>query len=43
MLVMSDKIGSWKLHLAAVPKCLPLFAAAGHFTYVKSSYLISRT
>jgi len=39
MLVMSDKIGSWKLHLAAVSKCLPLFAAAGHFNYVKSSYL----
>ena len=33
---MSDKIGSRKLHLAAVCKCLPLFAAAGHF---KSSCL----
>jgi len=45
MLVMSDRIGSWKLHLAAAApcfmfaKCLPLFAAAGHLNYVKSSYL----
>ena len=43
MLVMADRIGSGKLHLTAVSKCLPLFVATGHFNFVKSSYLIFRT
>ena len=39
MLAMADRIGLWEMHLAAVAHCLPLFAAAGHFNYVKSAYL----
>ena len=26
--------GSWEMHLAAISKCLPIFAAAGHFNYL---------
>jgi len=38
-LVIADRTGSWEMHLAAVADCLPMFAAAGHFNYVKSAYL----
>ena len=27
------------MHLGAISKCLPIFAAAGHFNYLKSAYL----
>jgi len=35
----ADRTGSWRLHLSAVSDYIPVFAAAGHFNYVKSSYL----
>ena len=38
-LIRADRTGSWRLHLSAVSDCIPVFAAAGHFNYVKSSYL----
>lgn len=38
MLVMADRMGSWEMQRVAVADCLPLFAAAGHFNYVKSAY-----
>lgn len=39
MLVMGDRMGSWNIHLCAAAECLPIFAAAGHFKYLKSAYL----
>ena len=38
-LVEADRAGSWEMHLHAVPKCLPIFAAAIHGNYLKSAYL----
>ena len=38
-LVMADRKGSWTTHLWAIAECLPIFAAAGHFNYLKSAYL----
>lgn len=38
-LIRADRTGSWRLHLSAVSDCMPIFAAAGHYNYVKSSYL----
>ena len=38
-LITADRIGSWTLHLEAFSACLPIFAAAGHFNYLKSAYL----
>ncbi|KAL2082773.1 hypothetical protein ACEWY4_022591 [Coilia grayii] len=38
-LIMADRTGSWLMHLRAVSDCLPIFAAAGHFNYLKSAYL----
>ena len=35
---MADRIGSWSMHLKAVTDCLSIFAAAGHFNYLKSAY-----
>ena len=37
-LIMADRTGSWSMHLQAVGDCLPIFAAAGHFNYLKSAY-----
>ena len=37
-LIMADRTGSWLLHLSAVSDCLPIFAAAGHYSYLKSAY-----
>jgi hypothetical protein len=39
MLLMADRMGSWDRHLHAVAECLPIFAAAGHYNYLKSGYL----
>ena len=39
MLLMADRIGSWDRHLSAVGECLPIFAAAGHYNYLKLTYL----
>ena len=38
-LIEADCIGSWMPHLHAVAECLPIFAAAGHGSYLKSAYL----
>ena len=35
----SDRTGSWDMHLGTISNCLPIFAAAGHFNYLKSDYL----
>ena len=36
---MADRTGSWQTHIAALTECLPIFAAAGHFNYLKSAHL----
>ena len=41
-LVTADWIGNWDLHLEAIQQALPIFAASGHFNYVKSGYLYLR-
>lgn len=38
-LIRADRSGSWNLHLQTVADCLPIFAAAGHYNYLKSAYL----
>ena len=38
-LVMADRKRYWSTHLWAIAECLPIFAAAGHFNYLKSAYL----
>ena len=38
-LVAADRMGCWELHLSAIAACLPVFAAAGHSNYLKSSRL----
>ena len=38
-LITADRTGSWKLHLDAVTACLPIFASAGHYNYLKAAYL----
>jgi len=37
-LVMADRIGSWQMHLRAVSDCIAIFAAAGHYNYLKSTH-----
>lgn len=37
-LIKADRTGSWMMHLRAVLDCLPIFAAAGHYNYLKSAY-----
>jgi len=37
MLIKADHTGSWLMHLQAVSNCLPVFAAAGHFNYLRSA------
>jgi len=37
-LVMADRIGSWQMHLRAVSDCITIFAAAGHYNYLKSTH-----
>ena len=37
-LMKADRTGSWLMHLRAVSDCLPIFAAAGHYNYLKSAY-----
>ena len=39
MFVLADRTGSLSTHLLAIAECLPMFAAAGHFNYLKSAYL----
>ena len=38
-LITADRIGNWDLHLEAIQQALPIFAASGHFNYLKSGYL----
>ena len=35
-LITADRTGSWLLHLRAVSDCMPIFAVAGHYKYLKS-------
>ena len=37
-LVAADRTGSWSAHLHAISNCIPIFAAAGHYNYLKSTY-----
>ena len=36
--IKADRTGSWLLHLRAVLDCLPIFATAGHYNYLKPVY-----
>ena len=38
-LTKAKKTGSWLMHLHAVSDCIPIFAAAGHYSYLKSAYI----
>ena len=38
MLIKADRAGSWLVHLQAMFNCLTVFAAAGHFNYLRSSH-----
>ena len=33
-----DRTGDWEMHLNVLQNCLPLFASAGHYNYLKSVY-----
>ena len=37
-LIEADRSGSWNMHLSAIQECLPIFAAAGHYNYLKSAH-----
>lgn len=37
-LLKADRTGNWQMHLQTLFECLPIFAAAGHFNYLKSVY-----
>ena len=37
-LIKADRTGSWKMHLRTMLDCLPIFAATGHYNYLKSAY-----
>ena len=37
-LIKADRTGSWLMHLSAVSDCLPIFAAAGYYNYLRSAY-----
>ena len=39
-LIKADRTGSWKMHLRTMLDCLPIFAAAGHYNYLKSAYFL---
>ena len=38
MLIKADRTGPWLMHLQAVSTCLTVFAAAGHFSYLRSAH-----
>ena len=38
MLIKADRTGPWLMHLQAVSNCLTVFAAAGHFSYLRSAH-----
>ena len=38
LMLYADRTGDWEMHLNVVQKCLPLFASAGHYNYLKSAY-----
>ena len=38
-LVNADRAGCWEMHLRAIYDILPIFAAAGQYNYLKSTYL----
>ena len=38
MLIKADRTRSWLMHLQVVSNCLTVFAAAGHFNYLRSAH-----
>ena len=38
LILYADRRGDWEMHLNVVQKCLPLFASAGHYNYLKCAY-----
>ena len=38
-MIKADRTGSWENHLHAVCNAMPVFAAVGHYNYLKSAYL----
>jgi hypothetical protein len=42
-LLQGDRTGSWVLHLRAMFHAMPIFAGAGHYNYLKSTYLYLQT
>ncbi|KAH3727048.1 hypothetical protein DPMN_052973 [Dreissena polymorpha] len=38
MLIKADRNGCCLMHLQAVTECLSVFAAAGHFSYLRFAY-----
>ena len=39
LFIMAERIGNWNLHVVALKKMLPFYAAAGHNLYTKSVHL----
>ena len=37
--IAAERKGSWQMHLHVISACLPIFAAAGHYNYLKTAYL----
>ena len=38
-LVRAERSADWTLHLKSINECLAVFAAPGHYNYLKSAYL----
>ena len=38
-MIKADRTGAWNDHLQAVADALPIFAAAGHYNYLKFAYI----
>ena len=38
LMLYADRTCDWEMHLNVAQKCLPLFASAGHYNYLKSTY-----
>ena len=39
MFIRAERMGNWQLHLSALARMLPYFAASGHNLYLKSTYI----
>ena len=38
LMLYADRTGDWEMHLNVVQRCLPLFASADHYNYLKSPH-----